>query len=136
MKKLDTLAEATLKKLFNQGAHELAISSPEYDKGIIDYLIDEGFLTKLDASTLSGWLYLISLTHKSTIYFDPLTVFDDNPTAVYHITNNNQHVEIKAEKVMNKKSFNGTLDDSTNTTITPNKKSFFRSLIDLLTNKK
>ena len=135
MTKLDAHAESTLKRIVIQGKNELPICSPDYDKSIVDYLIEQGFLTKLDASTLSGWLYLISPTHKATIYFDPNTVFDNNSNTTYNI---NPHVEINAKKVINKKSFNEKVEDSINVSVDRKggkKKSIFSRLFDLFKKK-
>lgn len=68
---MDKASEATLKKLYERFAteNEFSICSPEYSKEQIDMLINGGFMTFIDASSLSGWDYVVRPTYAGQIYF-------------------------------------------------------------------
>ena len=64
MDSLDKVSRDVLRKIYKQfeSVNEINVSSPEYKKTMIDYLIDHGLLAKIDASSLSGWAYIIQPT--------------------------------------------------------------------------
>ena len=64
--KIDTEAQSVLQDLYQKFERnsELSISAPEYDQLQIDYLIKANLLTKIDASTLSGWAYIVKPTYE------------------------------------------------------------------------
>ena len=84
MSKLDKTAQDALKQIYNQfkNTSEIIVSAPEYEKITIDYLVKDGLLDKKDASTLSGWCYLVSPTHEGKLAYNeilklPLSKIDD-----------------------------------------------------------
>ncbi len=66
---IDKQAQTVLQELYHQFEtdSEVSISSPDYDQLQIDYLIDAGLLSKIDASTLSGWTYIVIPTYRGEI---------------------------------------------------------------------
>src|SRR3712207_5079730 len=69
---MDKSSEAVLKMLYAILAtnSEASVSSPEYNKEQIDSLVNSGCLEKIDASTLSGWNYIIRPTYAGKTYFE------------------------------------------------------------------
>ena len=69
MDKLDKSAQKVLKRIYTlfENESELSVSSPDYKKPLIDYLIRQRLLEKIDVSTFSGWEYLISPTHEGEL---------------------------------------------------------------------
>ena len=68
---LDTNLEDTLLKIItltNGGQDEASIDSRDFDRGTVDRLVQLGYISKLDASTLSGWGYIVSLTYSGKNY--------------------------------------------------------------------
>ena len=74
MYNLDKTAQYALKKIYNQFESErgITVSAPEYKKTTIDYLINSGLLEKIDASTLSGWAYLVRPTHEGEVAYSEI----------------------------------------------------------------
>lgn len=66
---LDRNAIDTIKSIYSQfeSNQEISISSPEYKKTVIDYLVKHGLLDKMDISTLSGWAYIIKPTYEGEL---------------------------------------------------------------------
>lgn len=75
MVNLNNDARNALKALYNQfkSESERTVSSPEYNKTVIDYLVSQGLLEKLDASTLSGWTYIIRPTYEGELAFSEIS---------------------------------------------------------------
>lgn len=71
---IDTQAQAVLQDLYQkfEESSELSVSAPDYDQLQIDYLINAGCLTKIDASTLSGWSYIVRPTYEGKVYLSQL----------------------------------------------------------------
>ena len=69
MVKLNKTDLDVLKNIYKEfeKKHEITVSSPDYKKTVIDYFINHGLLTKIDASTLSGWTYIIRPTHEGEL---------------------------------------------------------------------
>lgn len=65
MDKLDKTAQKAVKTIYTQfeSVTEITVSSPEFKKTVIDYLISQGLLEKTDASALSGWAYIVRPTY-------------------------------------------------------------------------
>ncbi|MGM9668056.1 MAG: toll/interleukin-1 receptor domain-containing protein [Eubacteriales bacterium] len=65
MKKIDMADRDILNNIYKkfESESEITVSSPDYKKTLIDYFVNQGLLTKIDASTLSGWAYIIGPTH-------------------------------------------------------------------------
>ena len=65
MVKIDKTDIEILKHIYKkfESESEITVSSPDYKKTLIDYFVNQGLLTKIDASTLSGWVYIIGPTH-------------------------------------------------------------------------
>lgn len=65
MKKIDMADRDVLKNIYKkfESESEITVSLPDYKKILIDYFVNQGLLTKIDASTLSGWAYIIGPTH-------------------------------------------------------------------------
>ena len=72
---LDKTAQDTLRNIYAQleNNSEIFVSSPGYKKTTIDYLVSQGLLEKIDASTLSGWAYIIRPTHGGEVVFAELS---------------------------------------------------------------
>ena len=72
---LDKTAQDTLRNIYAQleNNSEISVSSPGYKKTTIDYLVSQGLLEKIDASTLSGWAYIIRPTHGGEVVFAELS---------------------------------------------------------------
>ena len=75
MIKLDKSARDSLKNIYTQfeDKDEIPVSSPNYKKTVIDYLVNQGLLEKLDASTLSGWAYILRPTHSGEMLFSEIS---------------------------------------------------------------
>ncbi len=75
MSKLDKNAQSTLKELYKcfEASNNINVSSPKYEQTLIDYLIEHGLIKKIDASTLSGWEYIISPTYEGKIAVDEIS---------------------------------------------------------------
>ena len=71
---IDTQAQAVLQDLYQkfEESSEISVSAPDYDQLQIDYLINAGCLTKIDASTLSGWSYIVRPTYEGKVYLSQL----------------------------------------------------------------
>lgn len=71
---IDMQAQGVLRDLYQKfdERSELSISAPDYDQMQIDYLIKAGLLTKIDASTLSGWAYIVRPTYEGKVYLSQL----------------------------------------------------------------
>lgn len=67
MEILDKNLELLLKKLLENEA--TCVSEEECEQSEVDYLINNGYFTKKDASTFDGWQYLIEPTQKGKYYF-------------------------------------------------------------------
>lgn len=57
---------------FSQGKSEISVSDPSYKQGQVDVLVSHGLIKKLDASTLSGWGYILGPTYKGETFFKRL----------------------------------------------------------------
>lgn len=57
---------------FSQGKSEISVSAPSYKQGQVDVLVARGLVKKLDASTLSGWGYILRPTHEGETFFKRL----------------------------------------------------------------
>ena len=68
---MDKALEETLKKLYDRFSNEaeFSICSPEYTQQQIDVLISYGYITKIDASHLGGWEYIVRPTYAGQTYF-------------------------------------------------------------------
>ncbi len=73
---MDTSIDTNLKKLLKTIYYEIAknggetsVSSPRFKQTEIDALITQGFITKIDASTLDGWGYLVRPTYEGEKLF-------------------------------------------------------------------
>lgn len=67
MTAIDTNLKKILQKIYDEIAingGEISVSSPEYKRTEIDALIMRGFLSKIDASTLEGWAYILRPTYE------------------------------------------------------------------------
>ena len=71
---IDTQAQAVLQELYQrfETDSELSISAPAYDQSQIDYLIKAGLIIKIDASSLSGWAYIVRPTYEGKTYVHQL----------------------------------------------------------------
>ena len=75
MFRLDKAAQDALLKIYSQfkSSSDITVSAPEYEQTTIDYLISCGLLEKLNASTLSGWAYIVKPTYEGkSAYNDAL----------------------------------------------------------------
>ena len=75
---IDTNLKKTLKKIYDEMAAnggEASVSSPEYKQTEVDSLIMRGFVSKIDASTLEGWAYILRPTYEG----EKLCVGEKNP---------------------------------------------------------
>ncbi|MCR5636691.1 MAG: hypothetical protein K6F76_05910 [Clostridiales bacterium] len=74
MYKLDKTAQDALNKIYTQfkSASEITVSAPKYEKITIDYLITDGLLEKIDASTLNGWVYIVRPTHEGKLAYSEI----------------------------------------------------------------
>lgn len=74
MIKLDKSARDFIKGIYSQfeSASEICVSSPDYKKTVIDYFVEQGLLDKMDASTLSGWTYIIRPTYEGELLVSEL----------------------------------------------------------------
>ncbi len=64
---LDKNLEIVLKKLLDNKTK--SVSKEDCEQSEIDSLIKNGYFTKKDVSTFSGWQYLIEPTQKGKYYF-------------------------------------------------------------------
>ncbi len=80
MDSLDKASRDVLRKIYKQfeSTNEINVSSPDYKKTMIDYLIDHGLLGKIDASSLSGWAYIIQPTYKGEMAVSNDSVIEEN----------------------------------------------------------
>lgn len=71
MEKLDKVAQNALKCIYEQfeNENEITVSSPNYKRTIIDYFVGQGLLEKTDATTLSGWAYIVRPTYAGELAF-------------------------------------------------------------------
>lgn len=71
MNKLDKAAQEALETIYTQfeNSDRVTVSSPNYKKTMIDYLVGEGLLEKTDLSTLSGWTYMVRPTYPGELAF-------------------------------------------------------------------
>lgn len=71
MEKLDKVAQNALKCIYAQfeNANEITVSSPNFEKTIIDYFVSQGLLEKTDATTLRGWTYIVRPTYAGELVF-------------------------------------------------------------------
>lgn len=62
----------TLKKIYERfrSEKEFLVYSPEYNREQLDMLISNGIITKLDASSVDAWKYILRPTYKGQIYFE------------------------------------------------------------------
>ncbi len=70
---IDMNLKKTLKRIYDEIAlndGEMSVSSPEYKQTEIDALISRGLITKIDASTLEGWAYLLRPTYEGEKLLD------------------------------------------------------------------
>lgn len=67
MELLDKNLEIVLKKLLENKTE--SVSEEDCEQSEIDSLITNGYFTKKDVSTFSGWQYLIEPTQKGKYYF-------------------------------------------------------------------
>lgn len=74
MIELDKATQNVLKDLYEKMGRneEISISAPEYKQIQIDAIIYAGLLTKIDASTLSGWCYVVRPTYAGQMYLTKL----------------------------------------------------------------
>ena len=74
MYKLDKTTQDAIKRIYTQfkNESEITVSAPEYEKTTIDYLINRGLLEKTDASTFSGWIYIVSPTHEGKLAYSEI----------------------------------------------------------------
>ena len=100
MKNIDMADRDTLKNIYKkfESESEIIVSSPDYKKTLIDYFVNQGLLTKIDASTLSGWTYIIGPTHDGELTtketgnpnFSKVEAFIEQGNAImkeeYHVT--------------------------------------------------
>lgn len=100
MKNIDMADRDTLKNIYKkfESESEITVSSPDYKKALIDYFVNQGLLTKIDASTLSGWAYIIGPTHDGELTtketgnpnFSKVEAFIEQGNAImkeeYHVT--------------------------------------------------
>lgn len=100
MKNIDMSDRDTLKNIYKkfESESEITVSSPDYKKTLIDYFVNQGLLTKIDASTLSGWAYIIGPTHDGELTtketgnpnFSKVEAFIEQGNAImkeeYHVT--------------------------------------------------
>ncbi len=64
MKELEKSLKETLMRIYSsfKNKSEISVFSPDYDKNIIDCLVDQGMIERIDVSTLSGWAYILRPT--------------------------------------------------------------------------
>lgn len=100
MKKIDMADRDVLKNIYKkfESEGEITVSSPDYKKTLIDFFVNQGLLTKIDASTLSGWAYIIGPTHDGELTtketgnpnFSKVEAFIEQGNAImkeeYHVT--------------------------------------------------
>ncbi len=74
---MDTVAlnkelQETLTRLYTEleGKQELSVSSPEYSQTQIESLRAYGLIKIIDASTLSGWEYIVQPTYEGQNYLN------------------------------------------------------------------
>ncbi len=74
MKHYDKDINKALKNIYSQfeKVSEITISYPDYEKDTIDYLANQGLIKKMDASTLSGWEYIVRPTRSGRLEYDEI----------------------------------------------------------------
>jgi len=82
---LDKTAQKAIKKIYAQfkNATEINVSASEYEKTTIDYLVKGGLLEKTDASTLSGWVYIVRPTHEGKLVYSKILKLPSSKIADY-----------------------------------------------------
>lgn len=72
--RINAQAQSVLDDLYQkfESNSELSISAPKYDQLQIDHLIESGLLKKIDASTLSGWTYIVRPTYEGRAFLSHL----------------------------------------------------------------
>lgn len=68
---MDKSSESLLRELYTrfETESEYSVSEPEYQKVQIDALVNDRLIERLDASSLSGWEYIIRPTYAGKTYF-------------------------------------------------------------------
>ena len=64
---IDNKLKKTLKRLYDEFSSkggEVSVTSPEFKRVEIDALINQGLISKIDASTLEGWAYIVRPTYE------------------------------------------------------------------------
>lgn len=78
---MDGMIKKLLKQLYesiNKSGGEIAVSSPQYKQSQIDELVSMGYLSKIDASTLDGWTYILRPTYEGeTASSEPVNPIKD-----------------------------------------------------------
>ena len=65
MIEIDEEARQILKEIYKEfkNKNELSVSSPKYRQTVIDYFAEQKLVEKIDASTMSGWTYIVKPTY-------------------------------------------------------------------------
>ena len=68
---MDKSSESLLRELYARfnTEPEYSISAPEYQKEQIDALVNDKLIERIDASSLTGWEYIIRPTYAGKVYF-------------------------------------------------------------------
>lgn len=68
---MDKSSESLLRELYARfnTEPEYSISAPEYQKEQIDALVNDKLTERIDASSLTGWEYIIRPTYAGKVYF-------------------------------------------------------------------
>lgn len=71
---LDSTLQFLLTEIYDKlkSTSEVSVSSPEYNQTQIDAIISVGLVKKIDASTLSGWAYILQPTYEGEAYMKKL----------------------------------------------------------------
>ena len=71
---LDKTSQNALKSIYKQfeKAERISVSSPDFKRTTIDYLVNQGLIEKMDSSTLTGWSYIVMPTHEGEVVFDEM----------------------------------------------------------------
>lgn len=69
---MNKVLENTLKRIIDEAKenNQINVSSPDYEQVQVDYLVNNGLLTKIDCSTMTGWQYIVYLTYEGEHYFE------------------------------------------------------------------
>lgn len=72
---MDKSSESLLRELYVRfnTEPEYSISAPEYQKEQIDALVNDKLIERLDASSMTGWEYIIKPTYAGKVYFQKKT---------------------------------------------------------------